>query len=188
MIESTLRTYVVEDPGTRRRMYEIYQLSFQSADDFAAQDQACYDEVTFNQALLDSEYVKFIVYLEEKIFGFFLLTNNLTKARIAYCNDRFLKRKFPKFTSEGRVYYVTSICILPEMQSKGLGISLLKSVCEFGNEKLAAIAYDYSENKNPDLTKWVQFVGKELNINIIEIPLDRQVYSTVYEEKNGCPE
>ena len=186
--ERTSKEYIIEDKALQDRIKEIYMVSFESSDNDCAQDQKCYDETSLLEALLDPEYIKFVLFFENEAIGFFLLTNNLKKARIAYCNDRFLGKKYPRYVSEGRLYYVTAISIQPEMQAKGLGIELLKSVCNFINDNKAMVAFDYSENAHPNLAGWVQFVGKKMNWNFIEVLLDKQAYTTLYCEHNGVPD
>jgi ribosomal protein S18 acetylase RimI-like enzyme len=186
--ERTLKEYIIEDQALQNRIKEIYMVSFESSDNDCAQDQKCYDDTSLREALLDPEYIKFVLFYEHEAIGFCLLTNNLKKARIAYCNDRFLGKKYPRYVSEGRLYYITAVCVLPEMQAKGLGIELLRSVCKFMYEDKAMVAYDYSENKNPNLTGLVQVVAKTFDWNAIEIPLDVQHYTSVYNEQVGIPD
>lgn len=175
------------DNFTVQEIWKLYAHSFESTDEYCAQDQICYDEQSLSAALVDDDYQKFLLMADDQIIGLCLMTSNLTKARIAYCNDRFLRHKYPKYAAEGRLYYVTCICVSPEMQKKGHGLELLKAVCQFINDHQAMVAYDFSENKNPGLTGLITFVGSQMNWNTIEIPLDAQHYTSLYYEHNGIP-
>ncbi len=187
MEERVLKTQVISDPVLQLKIWETYKNSFANTDDYCAQDQICYDEKTMKEALLDTDYWKFVLFLGDEPIGLCLMTSNLVKARIAYCNDRFLTRKYPNYVSAGRLYYVTAICVLPDMQKRGKGIELLKTVCQHIFDYKAMVAYDYSENKNSSLTGLITYVGKKLGWEIIEVPLDRQCYTSLYYQHDGKP-
>jgi len=176
-----------DDQELIKKLWKVYLDSFADSDDYCAQDQLCYDEITLNEAMKDNDYWKFILLVEGEPIGFCLLTNNMRKARIAYCNDRFFTKKFPKFISEGRFYYVTAICVLPEMQKRGVGIKLLEEVCKFIYENKAMVSYDYSETKNPWLTQIIQRCGRKFAPNS-EIFLGKQCYTSLYYDHNGVPD
>lgn len=187
MEERTFTTSHIGDLPLRNNVVEVYHKSFSSTDDYCAQDQVCYDSVTLHDALQDADYTKIVLMAGDQVIGFCLLTNNLIKARIAYCNDRYLKRKFPGYTAEGRLYYVTAICILPEMQSQGYGIELLKAVVQFVHEQKSMVAFDYSEAKNSGLPDYIIFAASLMGMQLIEIPLDKQCYTTLHGEHYGDP-
>ncbi|MCX6745262.1 MAG: GNAT family N-acetyltransferase [Candidatus Parcubacteria bacterium] len=185
--ETVLHVTEINDPALAHEIWEAYKGSFADTDKMCAQDQICYDEKTMTQALSDPDYQKFVLKVEDHVVGICILTNNLMKARIAYCNDRFLRRKFPKYVEEGRFWYVTAICVLPEAQQKGFGVELLRSVCQFIFDTKSMVSYDYSFNKNPWLTGLIQKVGASLGWNVVEIPLDKQCYTSLYYSHNGLP-
>jgi len=186
-MEEILKVKIVEDKNMRQQIWQTYIESFADTDDFCAQDQMCYNEKNMETALLDSDYWKFILLLDGRPIGLCLLTNNLTKARIAYCNDRYLRKKFPNYTAQGKLYYVTAICVLPNQQKQGKGIELLKAVCQFIFDTQSMVAYDHSEAKNPNLTSIIQWVGKKFAPNS-QIPLDKQVYVALFYDHNGKPD
>ena len=188
MTEKVLKIQNINDPYLRHAIWEMYVIAFSDTDDHCAQDQICYDNESMDQALQDPDYWKFVLLFDNKPIGLCILTNNLKKARIAYCNDRFLRRKFPKYTAEGRLYYVTAICVLPEMQKLHHGIKLLKEVISFIDENKAMVSYDFSDNKNSNLPDIIIFVAKELNkITIMRADLDRQIYTSLYGQHHGKP-
>lgn len=176
------------DNGLIQTTWEEYLKSFADCDDFCAQDQICYDFDSFNQAMRDPDYYKYILFAGEKIIGLCLLTNNLVKARIAYCNDRYLRKRFPKYTAEGRLYYVTALCISPKAQSQGYGFKLMSSIIKFFKKNQAAVAFDYSQNKNEGLADMVAWVAEDKHRSPSKIiTLDRQCYVTVYIDDFGMP-
>lgn len=187
MNECSFEKDIISDPELQKIIIDVYNESFASSDNECGQDQICYDDKSLTEALLDPEYIKILLYAGDSVIGLSLLTNNLRKARIAYCNDRFLAKRFPHYVREGKLYYVTCICILPEMQKQGMGLELLKSIIQFIHRNHAMVAYDFSENKNPNLTSLIQYVGKTQDMNLIEIPLDRQHYTTLHGEHYGTP-
>ena len=188
MKESVLQTVKINDPDLLPKIIKLYQDSFAGTDDFCAQDQICYDAETMIEALEDPDYHKFVLMAGDQPIGLCLLTNNLVKARIAYCNDRFLRKKFPKFTKEGRLYYVTAICVLPEWQEKGYGVKLLEAVISFIDENASMVSYDFSENKNSNLPDMIMWVAKESNkITVLRKDLDRQCYTTLFGEHHEQP-
>ena len=185
--EKVSRAIEITDPVFVAEVWETYVNSFSDADRHCAQDQICYDRAAMTQALGDPDYQKFMLMVEDRVIGICLLTNNLTKARIAYCNDRFLRIKFPKYVQAGRLWYVTAICVLPEAQQKGYGVELLRSVCQFIYDTKSMVAYDYSNNKNPWLTGLIQKVGASMGWDVQERPLDKQVYTSLFFGHNGKP-
>lgn len=161
--------------------WQAYQASFSDTDEVCAQDQICYDWDSFKTAMQDPDYHKYILYAGDKIIGLCFMTNNLKKARIAYCNDRYLNKKFPQYTSLGRLYYVTALCISPEAQSQGYGFKLMKAMIAFFKKNHAAVAFDYSESKNEGLAEMVAWVAENAHQSPAEIiRLDRQCYVSVY--------
>ena len=187
--ETVLHQTVITNTDIVNQIWQAYIDSFAGTDDFCAQDQICYTtKAVMAEALKDPDYQKFILKARDKIIGLCLLTNNLVKARIAYCNDRFLRKKFPKFTKEGRLFYVTAICVLPDWQTKGYGIKLLESVINFIDENKSMVAYDFSENKNGNLPDMIIWVAKERNrITILREDLDRQCYTTLFGQHHETP-
>lgn len=185
--ETVLHVTEVNDADLVNEICSVYTNSFSDTDEYCAQDQICYDDETIAQALSDDDYQKFILKVDGKVIGLCLLTNNLMKARIAYCNDRFLRRKFPNYVEQGKFWYVTAICVLPEAQAKGYGVALLRSVCQFIYDTASMVSYDYSYNKNPWLTGLIQKVGASMGWDVIEIPLDQQHYTSLYYAHNEVP-
>lgn len=185
--EEVMVVQQLEDKELAKKLWEVYLSSFADSDNFCAQEQLCYDESTLHEACGDKDYWKFILLADDVPVGFCLLTNNLRKARIAYCNDRFYQKKFPHYVAQGRLYYVTAICALPEMQKRGIGIKMLEEVCKFIYENKAMVTYDYSETKNPWLTQLIIKVGSTLGWQVIEIPLDKQCYTSLYYLHDGKP-
>ena len=198
-MERTLQTREIKDEVMRTNIVNMYNSAFAGTDDVCIQDQICYDTSTLDSALLDSDYLKFVLLLNDEVVGLCLLTNNLVKARIAYCNDRYLRQRFPNYTALGKLFYVTCICVLPEMQSRGVGMELIKSVTKFIFETGTMVCFDFSEEKNPGLTTLIQHVaktqvgnrentGEDRDYWADEIPLGSQRYTSLHCNKFGIPD
>jgi GNAT superfamily N-acetyltransferase len=185
--ERVLVTQQIDDETMLGQLWGVYANSFADTVDFCAQLQLCYDEQTLIEAMKDKDYWKFILLVDNVPAGFCLLTNNIRKARIAYIDDRYYCKKFPNYTAQGRVYYVTAICVLPEMQKKGFGLRMLESVIAFIDENESMVAYDYSEAKNGTLTRLIQYVGSTMGMHLVENQLDMQVYTTLHGTHHGDP-
>lgn len=186
--EKVLIEQEITDKGLISQAWQAYLDSFADTDDYCAQDQICYDQESFIAAMHDPEYFKYILFAGDKIIGLCFMTNNLVKARIAYCNDRYLKKKFPKYTSEGRLYYVTVLCITPNAQDQGYGFKLMAAMIAFFIKNHAAVAFDYSEQKNEGLADMVAMVAKNVHQSPAKVNLlDRQCYVTVHIVADGNP-
>ena len=185
--ETVLHVTEITDPSLAQEIWETYIGSFADTDEHCPQDQICYDKMMMTLALSDTDYQKFVLKVEDRVIGICLLTNNLAKARIAYCNDRYYTRRFPNYVAQGRLYYVTAICVLPKMQSMGFGLKLLEAVIAFIDKHQSMVAYDYSDTKNSSLTGLIQYVGTRMSMNLVEIQLDRQIYTTLHGTHYGDP-
>lgn len=187
--EKVIIEQIITNEELISQAWQAYLDSFADTDDYCAQDQICYDQSSFTAAMNDSEYFKYILYAGDKIIGICFMTNNLVKARIAYCNDRYLKKKFSRYTSENRLYYVTALCISPDAQSQGYGFKLMAAMITFFIENHAAVAFDYSENKNEGLADMVAMVAESAHKSPAKVStLDRQCYVTVHISRHGDPD
>lgn len=186
--EKVLIEREITDEKLISQAWQAYLDSFADTDDYCAQDQVCYDQESFIAAMQDPEYFKYILFAGDQIIGLCFMTNNLVKARIAYCNDRYLKKKFPQYTSEGRLYYVTALCITPNAQSQGYGFKLMAAMITFFIDNHATVAFDYSEQKNGGLADIVAMVAESAHQSPAKVGLlDRQCYVTVHIVKDGDP-
>jgi len=176
------------EPKMRDDLWQVYHYTFNQRKEVAAQDQRSYDERSFKKALVDPEYVKFILTKDNYIGGFSLATHNLDKARIVYMNPEFFKSRYPRFAQERRIYYVTALSVLPEIRgSKGIK-ELLTSMVHFINKNEAVVAFDFSENKNQFLPSLIQALAGKLNIPVVGNKLDSQTYYEIYGQNNKKPE
>ncbi|NQS90150.1 hypothetical protein HQ584_10220 [Patescibacteria group bacterium] len=168
-------------------LWDIYHCTF-GENKICAQDQRCYNKIAFKKALEDSDYIKFILYKDGFIVGFCLATNKLEKARVAYINPDFFKFRYPKFSKEGRIYYITALCILPQTHTiRGLKF-LLNSMIYYVNEREAIVAFDFSENKNKFLPKLAKVLGESADVPVVGNRLDAQTYFELYGLHNAKPE
>ena len=98
-------------------LWEIYN---EVMDIDTIQDQRCYSQQTFMEALLDPDYLKVVLILGRSPAGLGLGTNNLEKARIAYINPDFLKRRYPEYARKDKIFYLTCGCFGSEAQHRGV--------------------------------------------------------------------
>jgi hypothetical protein len=84
------------------------------------QEQRCYTQQTFIEALLDPAYLKIILLVGRVPMGLALGTNDLEKARVAYINPDYLRKRYPEAASNGKLFYLTCGCFAPETQHQGV--------------------------------------------------------------------
>ncbi|MFA5929002.1 MAG: hypothetical protein WC838_06880 [Candidatus Margulisiibacteriota bacterium] len=158
-------------------MWKLYQDSFGKLKE-CAQLQMCYSKAQLKEALADEQVTKFILFKERsEVVGFSLITNNLELATVAYMNPSFYEDRYPNFALKHRLYYVTTICIAPELSSSIMPIKvLLKRMIEYVTKRKAMVAFDVSENKNILLPLVIKKVGQEMGKPITHQECDSQVY------------
>jgi len=86
----------------------------------AIQEQRCYTQQTLIEAFLDPAYLKMVLMVDRVPMGLALGTNDLEKARVAYINPDFLRKRYPEATSKGKLFYLTCGCFAPEAQHQGV--------------------------------------------------------------------
>lgn len=108
-----------DDGALHDAAWRIYAEAFAKAAERAVQDQMCYTPDTLKAALVDPDYVKFLVYRGDELVGFGLATDDMEKASVTYVNPGFLARTFPAEYAAKRLWYFTAIAVLPELQGSG---------------------------------------------------------------------
>ncbi|HTM69046.1 MAG TPA: GNAT family N-acetyltransferase [Candidatus Binatia bacterium] len=146
-------TVAVEDPAVRAALWAVYVAAFGDAETACIQEQLCYSRETFDAALLDPDYRKFVAMDGADPVGFFLCTNDLEKARVAYVNPNRLRKQFPEY--EGRIWYYTAIAVRPDRQGRRFTAPLVAAATAFMDEQDALVAFDYSLEKNPMLPEFL---------------------------------
>lgn len=178
----------INDINILNELWGVYFSTFEKNKEVAAQDQRSYNERMLIDALKDNDYIKFILHKNGDIGGLGLLTNNLDKARIVYMNPDYYKNKYPIFSKEGKIFYVTALSVLPHIRGlKGI-IKLLIKMIQFINSNEAIVAFDYSENKNRFLPTLIHTLAEKSGIPVIGNKLDSQTYYEIYGKNNRTPE
>lgn len=108
--EVIIITREIESPDIRNQIWEIYKQSFDGSEIRCAQNQKCYDEKSFKNALMDPDYFKYYLEINGKIMAYMLATNNLQKASITYMNPERYCAIFREYAPD-RIYYFTSLAV-----------------------------------------------------------------------------
>ena len=145
----------VEDASLRAALWDVYVAAFGDAEVACIQEQLCYTRETFDAALLDPAYVKFVAKdgADDSVTGVLLCTNDLEKARIAYVNPRRLLAQFPEYA--GRIWYFTAVAVMPSKQGRGGAAAMFDAATVFMDQQDALVAFDYSTEKNPMLPQFI---------------------------------
>jgi hypothetical protein len=99
-------------------LWEMYETGLNIED--AIQEQRVYTLQQFFEALIDPEYKKSLILINDRQpMGLMLGTTNLEKMRVNYVNPNFLLKRFPEITARNRLFYVTMIVFSPELRSMG---------------------------------------------------------------------
>jgi hypothetical protein len=131
-------------------LWGLYRATFGPSVTQCVQEQLCYTEATFRQALGDEDIVKFVVEDGGAPIGLALATFNLEKARIAYVNPRRLELAYPDRT--GRILYFTCLAIHPSHQNGSFVFTaLVRELTVFTDRHRAVVAFDFSTEKNARL-------------------------------------
>jgi len=127
------------------------------------QNQICFTEQTFMEALNDTEYEKFIVRHKAtgEIAAFGMLSGNLQKAAaIAYANPEKLSDAFPDRV--GRIYYFPVIYVLDRYKRASTFEALIAPMVRFVDRHRGVAAFDFSTNKNPHLPEMIMRVVRQI--------------------------
>lgn len=101
----------------------------------AAERQLFYTKEELSEIARDEDYTKCVAFVENKIVGLILGTNNTDKmAKISYVNPAFISNRFPAEVKEGKFFFCNTISILPEYQAEGIGLLILRKVIEIFSE------------------------------------------------------
>lgn len=147
----------IADGGLRARLWHVYREAFRTAAIESVQDQMCYTEASFSEALADPDYVKFVAYRSDEAIGLGLVTNDLEKARVAYVNPGYLAAKFPDEHREKRLHYFTAIAVLPELQGVGsFFASMAAEMTAYIDRVGGVVVFDYSMETSPALPQMLQ--------------------------------
>lgn len=175
-------TSIVESVEFREALWQTYVSAFTGAAVTCAQRQQCHDRSSFLAALLDPDFVKFVVLADGTPVGLVMATNDLDKASVANCSPEFFRRRYPAAASAGRVYYCTALAVRPSHQDTGTFHALTLRVTEFIGDSIV-FAGDYTDNSTPwlgdALVKEARSCQKELAMPTDDVDfkiVDKQYY------------
>lgn len=174
----------VDDAAVRVGLWAVYATAFANAETECIQQQLCYTQESFDEALRDPAYRKFVVTDGTDVVGFILCTNDLEKARVAYVNPVRLQTQFPEYA--GRIWYFTAFAIRPDLQGRRYAPPLMAAATAFMDAERALVAFDFSTEKNaklPDLLTWgMQSAQTKLGLRTKKstyMPLGGQMYGVI---------
>ena len=156
-----LRT--IFDDEIRDSLWSAYQRAF-AGTGLSIQDQLCYDEQTFNDALLDPDYLKLVLLNEaDRPVGLALLTDNLEKARITYMDPDRLRAQYPEYAADGRLWYITSLLVDPTAQGGKHSAMLIHELTQYCVEHDLLYGFDFAADKHPKFVEYLRhFVALSL--------------------------
>jgi hypothetical protein len=154
----------ISDPLIQKQLWEIYKQSFTGSELRCAQNQKCYSEEDFKEALEDPDYFKYYLTSDGQIIAYMLSTNNLKKASITYMNPEKYLSQFPKFSPD-KIYYCTSLAVLPGKRSQRFFYQLMSVYLENVLVRLKGMhAFDFSHETIPNLPEVLVKMGKKLSV------------------------
>ena len=152
------------------RLWELYDESLHM--DEAVQDQSCYDRPSFESTLIDPDYNKTILIVNDEPVGLLMGTNSMEKAKAAYINPNFLRERFPREIEEGRFWYITCLFMSPRLRSLGFVRQMVIASIEAIRERDYVLALDVTDSRGfiPDILE-----------NLAEqegLPIEKQLLGT----------
>jgi hypothetical protein len=170
---------VVTEPWCRT-LWGLYKDSLHIEE--AIQEQSCYSEESFIGALTDMEYTKVILVIDGSPSGLLMGTNNLEKARIAYINPEFLRRRYPQEVQEGRLFYLTCMFISPQVRNMGFAREVIRASAEAIREKDYVLISDVCDRRLflPDV---LVDLGEDIGFPVEKEILGSQTYFALREKK-----
>jgi hypothetical protein len=167
----------VEDPQARLKLWSIYRSAFERLNERTPIHHGAFTVAQFEAIMLDPDFQKYLVYVDDELAGVTLLTNEITK--IPWVNAPYFERRYPNRYREGKIFFLPAVVIDPQHQDlRRIGARLLQeAVATLGKD--AVLAVDYSETLRQSLPA---FVTRGLSIAYKEEVLDRLVYQIFYYE------
>jgi hypothetical protein len=192
------KRYVVEHEGQTAKVYfgirkapqrwigplwDLYRESLRIEE--AIQEQLCFTQDEFNAALVDPDYVKAVMLLDDEPAAFIMGTNNLEKATDGYINPAFIRKRFPEETKEGRFYYMPCVFTSPRLRHIGFLRQMVVALVDAIREKRWVLSLDVSDSRLflPDV---LVNIGAEEGLTIDKHLLGTQSYfAFTYEPEDA---
>ncbi len=129
----------------KEKLWGIYNESLHIED--AVQDQSCYTHETFSDALDDSGYKTILMVVDGEPSGLIMGTNDLDKAGVAHINPKYIRDRLPREVEEGRLWYLTAICVSPNRRHLGFYNEMMLAAINAIREKRYVIAGDVCDGR-----------------------------------------
>lgn len=151
-------------------LWQLYDESLHMEE--AVQEQSCYDRASFDDALVSSDYNKTILTVNGEPVGLLMGTNNMEKAKAAYINPAFLRKRFPREIEDGRFWYITCLFVSPRLRNFGFVRQMVIASIEAIRERDYVLALDVTDTRS--------FVPQILEKLAAEerLPIEKQLLGT----------
>jgi ribosomal protein S18 acetylase RimI-like enzyme len=136
----------IPEKKRQEELFKLYKECLEASKHLSPQDQLCYNWGSFRKALIDSEYVKFVLSKEGKVIGLVLGTTNLDKAKIAYINPHYFSEWLKKHPHGRKILYFTFLGIRPEYQDVGYFFLLVQALIKYCERKKYHAGLDFSSS------------------------------------------
>ena len=162
-----------------QELWEMYDETFQALNTATPCRQHCYEK-EFLEAMQDSDFQKFLLWVDGKPAGIGLITNHLEK--VPWINVPFFQKQFSVLVSRRLLYYLMGIAVKSGFAKRSLGSKLLKeTICSLPEN--GAVAFDHSEKANRMIPI---FAERVLPKSIEGSILDSQIYSIYqWDDRSG---
>lgn len=152
---------VINDIAIQNQIWSIYQQSFYGSEMRCAQNQKCYNEQTFKDALTDPDYFKYYLEIDGCVIAYMLSTNNLEKARITYMNPERYFMLFPEYAPD-RINYCTSLAVLAKYKESKVFYEIMSEFLNnIFNTLDGMLAFDFAHETMAKLPKILQLIWKK---------------------------
>jgi len=154
------KRYVVEQDGEVAKVYfgikqvpekwisplwELYEESF--AMEESIQEQKCFDRESFAAALVDTDFVKGILAVDDVPVAFIMGITNVEKLTIGYLNPEFVRNRFPEASRESRFVYIPCLFMSPKLRNAGFVRQMVTALVDAVREKNWIISMDVCDSR-----------------------------------------
>ncbi|UCF10149.1 MAG: hypothetical protein JSW65_00230 [Candidatus Bipolaricaulota bacterium] len=170
-----VETLTLHDGDNRAKLWSIYEQAFRQLNERTPIHHGAWNAESFDAMLLDPDFTKYLVYVQDQLVGACLITATLEK--VPWINAAFYRQRFPEASAVGHLYFLPAVVIDPVHQDlRRIGAKLLhEAVTSLGEDGVLAV--DYSETLRHSLPAFVQ---RSLRRDFQSEVLDRMVYQVFY--------
>jgi hypothetical protein len=154
-------------------LWEIYDESLHMSE--SIQEQSCYNHNSFISALIDPEYIKGLLVVDDEPVGLMMGALTLEKATVAYINPAFVRQQFPKEIEEGRFCYITTFFISSRLRNLGFVKLMCGALFTAIHDKNLLLGGDLTDTRLY-LADFVEKISEEVGFPIKKRLLGTQSY------------